>query len=131
MLLNAADSTKQGCKRILVRTVDTDVVLAVSTANKLTGEQFMVSFGTGKTFRYLDTTHIGQKLGNDKRDLLPAFQALTGCDITSGFAGRGKRTPWSVWSKFKDFTPLYLHLPKYQQQHKQMRSFLPSRDSSF
>ena len=81
ILLHAADSTKQGYKRILVRAVDTDVVLAVSTANKLTGEQFIVSFGTEKTFLYLDTTHTARKLGNDKRDLLPAFQALTGCDV--------------------------------------------------
>ena len=91
MLLHPADSTNQGYKRILVRTVDTDVVFVVSTANKLTGEQFILSFGTGKTFRYLDTTHIVRKLGNDKRDLLPAFQALTGCDTTSG-----KRAAWSV-----------------------------------
>ena len=76
MLLQAADSAKQGYKRILVRAVDTDVVLAVSTAKKLTDKQLIVSFGTGKTFRYLDTTHIARKLGNDKRDLLPAFQAL-------------------------------------------------------
>ena len=90
-----------------------------------------VIYWNGKTFRYLDTTHIAQKLGNDKRHLLPAFQALRGCDTTSGFAGRGKRTASSVWSKFKDVTPLYLQLPKHQQQHTQMRSFLPSRDSSF
>ena len=119
MLQHAADSTKRGYKRILVRTVDTDVVLAVGTANKLrTSEQFIVSFGTGKTFRYLDATHIARKLGNDKRDLLPAFQVLTGEDYTtSGFAGRGRSTAWSVWSKFKDDTPLYLRLPKYQEQH--------------
>lgn len=82
--LDAANGAKQGCKRILVRTVDTDVVvLAVST-----------SFGTGKTFRYLDATHVARKLGNDKYDALPAFHSLTGCDTTSGFAGRGKRTAW-------------------------------------
>ena len=45
--------------------------------------------------------------------LLPAFQALAGCNTTSGFAGRGKRTARSAWSKFKDVTPLYLHLPKH------------------
>ena len=42
MLLNAADGARQGCKRILVRTVDTDVVvLVVSTANNLTCEQLI------------------------------------------------------------------------------------------
>ena len=104
-LLHAADGAKQGCKRILVRTVDTDVVLAVSTANEMTYEQLIVPFGTGKTFRYLDATHMPRKLGNDKCDALPAFHALTGCDTTSGFAGRGKRTAWSVWNKFEHVTP--------------------------
>ena len=82
MLLHAADGAKQGCKRILVRTVDTDVVvLAVSTANKLTCEQLIVLFGTGKTFCNLDATHMTRKSGNDKCNALPAFHALTGCDI--------------------------------------------------
>ena len=35
---------------------------------------------------------MARKLGNDKCDALPAFHALTECDTTSGFAGRGKRT---------------------------------------
>ena len=51
-----------------------------------------MSFGKGKTLRYLDATHMARKLGNDKCDALPAFHALTGCDTTSGFAGTGKRT---------------------------------------
>ena len=50
---------------------------------------------------------MAQKLGNDKCDALPAFRALTGCDTTSGFAGRGKRTAWSVWNKFEDVTPTH------------------------
>ena len=59
MLLHDADSAKQGCKRTLVRMVDTDVVvLAASSTNKLTCEQLIVSFGTGKRFRYLDATHM-------------------------------------------------------------------------
>jgi len=92
-LEHAADGAKQGCKRILVRTVDTDVVvLAISTANKQTCEQLIVSFGKRKTLRYLDATHMARKFGNDKCDALPAFHALTGCHTTSGFAGRGKRT---------------------------------------
>ena len=64
-----------------------------------------MSFGTGKTLRYLDATHMARKLGNDKGDPLPAFHALTGCETTSGFAGRGKRTARSVWNKFDDVTP--------------------------
>ena len=129
MLLHAVNSTKQGCRRILVRTVDTDVVLRRCQYRQKT-DRWTVHcvIWNGKTFRHLDTTHIAQKLGkyNDKCHLLPAFHALTGCDTTSGFAGRGKRTAWSVWSKFKDVTPLYLHLPKHQQQHAHTDEILPT-----
>lgn len=41
-------------------------------------------------------------MGNDKCDALPAFHALTGCAISSGFTGRRKRTAWPVWNKFID-----------------------------
>ena len=27
----------------------------------------------------------------------PAFHALTGCDVTSSFAGKGKHTVWTAW----------------------------------
>ena len=58
--------------------------------------------------------------------LLPAFQALAGCDTTSAFVGKGKRTARSVWIKFKDVTLLYLHLPKHQRQNTQMRDSRPT-----
>ena len=45
-------------------------------------------------FRYLDATAMAQALGDAKCGGLPAFRALTGCDVTSPFAGNGKRTAW-------------------------------------
>ena len=33
------------------------------------------------------------------------FHALTGCDTTSCFAGRGKRTAWASWNAFSSVTP--------------------------
>ena len=73
-------------------------------------EQLIVSFGTGKTSRYLDATLMARQLGSVKCDALPAFHALTRCDTMSGFAGRGKRTAWLVWNKFSDVTPALLTL---------------------
>jgi len=32
------------------------------------------------------------------------FHALTGCDTVSAFAGRGKRTAWTVWESFPELT---------------------------
>ena len=40
---------------------------------------------------------------------LPAFHALTGCDTTSAFFGKGKKTAWSVWQSMPELTlPLQL-----------------------
>ena len=97
MLLHAANGSGEGCKKIMIKTVDTDVlVLAVSFAEKLSCEYLWVAFGTGKAFRYINVVSVAQKLGRDKCLALPAFHALTGCDTTSSFAGRGKRTAWAT-----------------------------------
>ena len=47
---------------------------------------------------------MAQALGEDKCTALPVFHALSGCDVTSSFAGRGKRTAWSAWNAFDDAT---------------------------
>ena len=106
MLLHAANGAREGYTRIMLRTVDTDVVvLAVSLANKLAFDNLWVAFGTGNNFRYLDASAIAQHLGDDKSAALPAFHALTGCDTTSSFAGRGKLVAWTTWNAFSDVTP--------------------------
>ena len=105
MLLHAADGVTQGMKRITIKTVDTDVVvLAVGQANRIQCEQLNIAFGTGKSFRYINITLIAQMLGDQKCKALPAFHALTGCDTTSSFAGRGKHTAWITWNMFPDIT---------------------------
>ena len=55
------------------------------------------AFRTGTTFRYIDATAMAQALGDAKCDGLPAFHALTECDVTSSFVGKGKRTTWTAW----------------------------------
>ena len=106
MFLHAADGVMQGLKRIIIKTVDTDVVvLAVSQASMLRCEKQYIAFGAGKFFRYIDTTSIAETLGAQKCKALPAFHALTGCDTTSSFAGRGKHTAWITWKMLPDITP--------------------------
>ena len=105
MLLHAADGVTQGMKRITIKTVDSDVVvLAVSQANRIQCEQLNIAFGTGKSFRYINITLIAQMLGDQKCKALPVFHALTGCDTTSSFVGRGKHTAWITWNMFPDIT---------------------------
>ena len=106
MLLHAADGVKQGKQTIVIRTVDTDVIeLAVSFVRRLGCESLVVAIGTEKSFRYVDATTIAHVLGVDKCKTLPVFHALTGCDTTSCFAGRGKRTAWASRNIFSSVTP--------------------------
>ena len=105
MLLHASHGALHGMMKILIRTVDTDVVvLSISLSQKIACECLWLAFGTGNTFRYLDATAMAQVLGEAKCKALPAFHAFSGCDVTSSFSGKGKRTAWKAWNAFDDAT---------------------------
>jgi hypothetical protein len=106
LMLHAAHAAHAGHSKIIIRTVDTDVVvLAVALARTLGKDNEMwVSFGTGKSFRFLAAHEIAQALGPEKAHALPMFHALTGCDTVSCFAGHGKRTAWAVWTALPELT---------------------------
>ena len=79
-----ADGAEHGMNTILLRTVDTyGVVIGISMAQKIGCECVLFAFGTGTTFRYFDATAMAQSLGDAKCGGIPAFHALTGCDVTS------------------------------------------------
>ena len=77
MLLHANHAALRGHK-ILIRTVDTDVVvLAVSVAETLGPEyELWLAFGTGKHFRHLAAHKIAIGLRPKKAQALPMFHAL-------------------------------------------------------
>ena len=100
MILHVEDAVQNGYSKVMVRTVDTDVVvLAVTAASRLRNHisELWVAFGTGKHFRYLAAHDMAAALGVDKCIALPVFHALTGCDTVSFFGGRGKKSAWDVW----------------------------------
>ncbi|KAL8585219.1 hypothetical protein ACOMHN_013234 [Nucella lapillus] len=90
MLLHASHTAQHGHHAILIRTIDTDVVvLAVSLAQELQPEdKLWLAFGTGQSFLYLAAHEIAAGLGREKARALPMFHALTGCDTVSSFARR-------------------------------------------
>ena len=96
MILHIAHCAKTGYAKIIVKTVDSDVlVLAVSTVSALHQQyehlQVWVEFGTGKHFKYIAAHEMSTSLGPHKSLSLPMFHALTGCDTVSRFAWRGKK----------------------------------------
>ena len=53
------------------------------------------------------------QLGPSKSRALLAFHSLTGCDTTSAFQGKGKRTAWAVRQEFPELTAELLHLSTF------------------
>ena len=86
------DSARKGSQKLLVRTVDTDIlVLEIAYAERLGVQKLWTAFGTKKKFRYLAAHAISQALGSAKSRALPMFRSFTRCDMVSGLAGNGKK----------------------------------------
>jgi hypothetical protein len=83
MFLHVADAVQCGFTRMIVRTVDTDVlVLAVSLVQQLQEQasediELWVAFGTGTHLRYLVAHEIAEALDTNVTRAPPAFHAFT------------------------------------------------------
>ena len=69
MFVHATDGAEHGMNKILLRTVDTDVVvIGIIMAQKIGCDCLWFAFGTGTspTFRYLNATAMAQVLGDAK-----------------------------------------------------------------
>jgi len=111
MILHAADAAHRGIRRIMIKTVDTDViVLAVAHKHQIACEELWIAFGAGKHFHYIAAHELAAALGRDKAKALAVFRAFTGCDTTSSFAGKGKKSAWETWSNFPEVTNAFLEM---------------------
>ena len=86
----------------LVRTVDTDVVvILVGKFYDLKAVKdnvdIWIAFGMGRSFSFISINRICTSLGEQKSRSLPVFHALSGCDTTSAFNGKGKKSAWQAW----------------------------------
>ncbi len=92
----------------MVRTVDTDVVvIAVAHFQDISLSEFWIAIGTGKHLRYLPVHDIARSNGPEKSRALLAFHAFTGCDETSSFSNKGKKTAWDTWRIYEDATSAF------------------------
>ena len=108
ILLHAKDAVMQGYERILIRTVDTDViVLSIAMVRNLGLSELWIAFGTGNNFRHIPAHSIAQYLGEKKSKCLPLFHSITGCDQASSFAGKGKKSAWGAWQVYDDVSDAF------------------------
>jgi len=113
-------------KTVHVRTVDTDVVVVITEqfydlleTQSLT--DIWVAFGMG-SFYHINA--ICQSLGETKSRALPVFHAYSGCDTTSAFLGKGKKSAWRALQDYDDTTETLAYLAKHPFQSLNVNSEL-------
>ena len=108
LFLHAKDAVNAGHVNLMISTVDTDVVvLAIALFDTIQPSELWISFGTGDRFRYIAIHNIANALG-PKCKALPAFHAISGCDTTSSFHQKGKKSAWDTWQLFDDVTEAFV-----------------------
>lgn len=81
IMLHVKDAVQTGMRQIMIRTVDTDVVvIAISIVHKLNILTLWIAFGVGKNLRYIPVHEIAAYLGPSKSSALLFFHAFSGCD---------------------------------------------------
>ena len=113
MFLHVNDITLQGHSKIIIHTVETDVlVLAVSVLARLKdqSEKLWVDFGVGKCRKYVPVHIIFNNLGESRVRGLSFLHAFTGCDQVSFLSHVIKGSIWKVWNLFNDITPIFKSL---------------------
>ncbi|KAE8746646.1 hypothetical protein FOCC_FOCC006630 [Frankliniella occidentalis] len=118
IILHLADAAAHGARTAVVRSVDTDVlVLSVSFFPGLQSlglEKLWLHFGSGANQRLIPVHAISANLGPDKCAALPGFHAMTGCDFTSGFRGKRKKSCWSAWLDCPEATQAFIEISQPQ-----------------
>ena len=104
LFIYAKDATSEGCKNVIIKSTDTDVVvIGVTLFNDLNVENLSIVFSRGKSFRWVPIHEISLSLGQMAIPLT-FFHSFTGCDTVSAFCGKGKRYAWQVWNEFEEAT---------------------------
>ena len=112
IVLHLFDAVSKGARDILVRTVDSDTIaILIGAFSKFhPGTNIWIAFGAGKKFRYYSINSIYQSLGPEKSKALPYYHAFSGCDTTSQFHGKGKKSVWDAWEVYEDVTTAFNHI---------------------
>ena len=72
---------RQSLNRVVIHTVDTDVVLlGISAVSQRNALKLFIAFTAQKNFGYINVNDLAIFLGNDESKVLPIFHAFTGCD---------------------------------------------------
>ena len=117
LMLHCKDAVSCGHKTVSIRTVDSDVVaIAVEVFEQIQPDELWMAFGTGKKYRFIPIHELVVSLGSLKALSLPFFHAFTGCDTTSSFSSRGKKSAWDAWTSYPAVTEAFTQLMQNPDQ---------------
>ena len=108
---------EKGARKVFVRTVDTDVIVVIAgiffeLQKSYSGLDVWVAFGMGKNIQYYHMNTVCQGLGEEKCTGLPFYNSFTGCDTTSQFLGKGKKSSWVAWKAYSSVTRAFQYAAK-------------------
>jgi len=109
IFVHVKDMAPQGHAKVMIRTVDTDMVIAVAKFLQIGLKKLWVAFGTGKNYRHIAVHQIVSTIGAEKSQALAFFHAFTGCDTVSFFSNRGKKSAWQAWQGYPEATDASMH----------------------
>ncbi|MES9881199.1 MAG: hypothetical protein ABW185_10000 [Sedimenticola sp.] len=87
-------------KRVVIWSLDSDVAaMCPRVCSILNVKELYLKTGTRQKKRYIPMHIISSELGSELSMVLPSIHALSGCDSTSAFSGKGKKKWLTVVSK--------------------------------
>ena len=113
MFLHMLSGANNSHRKILIQANDTDVIILGLRAFALKDdimEELWITYSTGSKFCYVAIHQVVQSIGKPRAMAMPAYHAFTGCDTTSTFFGRGKKTTHAIWMKYLVFDSAFLEM---------------------
>jgi len=115
LMVHLLEAILDGYHKVLVRTVDIDVVVIVIGRFSYFKSicqvvNIWIAFGVGIHFSCIHINAVYEDLGGEKSLALPVFHSFTGCDIASTFYGQGKKSMWEAWKCFNDVTQAFVYI---------------------
>lgn len=117
VFLHTRHALLTGHKRIVIKANDTDVVvIAVGILETLLEfglEELWIMFGHGQNLRWIPVHDMASAIGPTKASGILFYHAFTGCDVTSAFRGKGKKSTWQAWDVCPQVSEVFSSLSRY------------------
>ncbi|XP_017472207.1 PREDICTED: uncharacterized protein LOC108363375 [Rhagoletis zephyria] len=100
----------QSDTNVNIRCFDTDilVIIIANMSNIDKNINISMQVGVGNNQRFININHLYETLGSDVSAALPAFHAITGCDFNPAFFRKGKKRPYLMMTKNKEFVNSFI-----------------------